>query len=83
MRRLPPLTYPEYLKHGYQRPVHARTLAVNGDDEEVNLVAVVLELVHQLGDDLGVGVIVGIIESNGVDQRDVISFLGALKGRSH
>ena len=59
---------PEYLEHGYQRPVHARRLAVDGDDEEVNLVAFVHELVDQLGNDLGVGVIVGVIESDGVNQ---------------
>ena len=67
-------------EHGHQWPVHARTLAVDGNDKEVNLVAVVDELVHQLGNDLGVGVIVGVIKSNGVDQRDQ-PLRVALKGK--
>ena len=55
-------------------------MAIDSDDKEVNLVAVVDELVHQLGNDLGVGVIVGVIKSNGVDQRDQ-PLRVALKGK--
>ena len=69
---LPPKTLSEHPfedpKHSDQGGVQSGVLPVDGDDKEVDMVAVAFESNYQLGDDVSIRVIWGIIKSYCVDE---------------
>ena len=62
-----PLKDPDHPNQGGVQP---GVLPIDGDDEEVHVVAVVPEALHQFTNYVSVGVVGGIIEADGVDDTE-------------
>ena len=56
--------------HGNQGAVQSGGLPIHCDAEQIHIGALVPQLSHKLGDDPDVGVVVGVVEPDGVDQAD-------------
>merc|ERR1719264_954750 len=60
----------EDLDHSQERAVETRVLAVDSDDKEIDKVAAILQFENQLGDDLGIVILVGVVKADGVNQGE-------------